>query len=87
MDNEYKQFLKKLVKEHGSAIVGRILSQIDLIKERKDLSSDQKLDILKSFNREMIYEELRDFRNAIIYYSEGREYNKLPIYNPSKDSK
>lgn len=87
MDNEFKNWLNKLVKEHGSAIVGRLLGQIDVLKKRKDLSEEQKFDILKSFNKELVYEEMRDFRKAIIYYSEGREYHKLPIYNPTKDSK
>lgn len=43
------------------------------------------LDLLKKLNKELIYEEFRDFRNAIIFYLEGRKYQKYPIYNPLKE--
>jgi hypothetical protein len=85
MDSNYKDFLKNLVNDHGRAIVGRLLNQIDILSNDKSLTEDQKFKLLKSLNKELIYEELRDFRMAIIFYNEGREYKKLPIYHPKKD--
>lgn len=42
------------------------------------------LSLLKNFNKELIYQEFRDLREAVIFYTEGRDYAKIPIYNPDK---
>ena len=42
------------------------------------------LSLLKNFNKELIYQEFRDLREAVIFYTEGQEHEKIPIYNPDK---
>lgn len=86
MDKGLKEFIKNLCRDNSRKIVGRICKQIEILQEKDDLSEEQKLSLLKAFNKELIYEEFRDLRNAIIFYSEGRDYKKIPIYTPHKES-
>lgn len=84
MDSETNNFIKNVCKEYSRCLVGKLCKQIEIIQDRKDLDADQKLSILKSFNRELVYETFRDLKNSVVYYSEGREYKKLPIYGSNK---
>lgn len=81
---EYKdvKFLEKMLKDHSSAIVGRLCSQNELIKA-SSLNVDQKLDTLKAFNRELIYEEFRNILSFVKCYNKGVEYEKFDVYKPT----
>lgn len=87
MDNGLKQFINKLCRDQGGILVGRILKEIEILQKQPNLSKETKeaLDLQRDLIREAIYEEFRSTRNAIIFYCEGREYNKIPIYTPTKD--
>lgn len=89
MDKGLKEFVKNLCKDQSRSLVGKICKQIEVLQDQPNLSVETKqtLNLLKSLNKELIYEQFRDLRNSIIFYSEGREYNKIPIYNPTKDDK
>ena len=84
MDKDFKDFIKKISIDHSKAIVGRILSQSDILKKDKDLTDKQRFDLIVKFNRELVYEETRDLKNAILFYLEGRTYTKYPVYKPVK---
>ena len=86
MDSDFKDFIKKTTTDYSKAIVGRILNQSDILKNDKTLTDKQRFELIVKFNRELIYEESRNLRNAITFYLEGRTYTKYPIYNPSKES-
>lgn len=86
MDKAFNDFTKKVCTDQARAVVGRVLNQYDILKNDKSLTDKQRFDALKAFNRELVYEQFRDLRNALIFYKEGRDYSKLNIYNPSKDS-
>jgi len=86
MDKDFKDFIKKTTIDYSKAIVGRILNQSDILKNDKTLTDKQRFKLIVKFNRELIYEENRDLRNAITFYLEGRTYTKFPIYTPSKES-
>jgi len=88
MEKDLKEFIKKLCTEQSRTLVGRVCKQIEVLQAQSNLSKETKqtLDLLKSLNKELIYEQFRDLKNSVIFYSEGREYSKLPIYNPSKES-
>ena len=88
MDKELKEFIKKICRDQSRTLVGRICKQIEILQNQPTLSIETKqtLNLLKSLNKELIYEEFRDLKNAIIFYSEGREYQKIKIYNPSDES-
>ena len=88
MDKATKEFIKKLCTEQSRTLVGRICKQIEVLQAQSNLSKETKqtLDLLKSLNKELIYEQFRDLKNSVIFYAEGRSYTKLPIYTPHKES-
>ena len=88
MDKNLKQFVNKLCRDQGGLLVGRILKEIEILQKQSGISEETKkaLDLQRDLIREAIYEEFRTTRNAITFYCEGREYNKIPIYNPTKDN-
>lgn len=78
--------LRRIFKQKQSSVHGRILKQYDNLEElNSSLSDKQKLEVLKKFTIELIHQELRNLRNEIIFYFEGREYKNHSIYDP--DSK
>lgn len=87
---EYKfsqEFVQTLLRDYSRAMVGRLCKQVELLSAKSDLSEKQKLDLLKSFNRELIYEHFRDLENQLKAYTEGRKFTKFEIYTtPSSDS-
>lgn len=86
---EYKfsqEFIQNLLRDSSRSIVGRLCKQVELIDSKIGLSETQKLDILKSFNKELIYESFRELENQLKAYQEGKVYTKFTIYTPS-DSK
>lgn len=87
MEKDFKLFLKKTCTDHARAVVGRILNQRDILEKDKSLSDKQRFESLSKFNRELVYEEFRDINNAIVFYAEGREYTKYPIFNPTIETK
>jgi len=87
MEQDLKEFLKRVCRNQSRAIVGKLLKRLELLEDSVELTEKQKFHVLKSFCRELIYENFRDLRNSVIFYSEGRDYKKLPIYNPTKDLK
>ena len=88
MDKGIKEFIKTICRDQSRALVGKALKQIEVLQAQPNVSKEtiQILGLQKSLLKELIYEEFRTTRNAIIFYSEGRDYKKLPIYNPSKES-
>jgi hypothetical protein len=87
MDKELKDFIKILCRDQSRTLVGRVCKQIEILQNQPNCSEETKqiLGLQKSLLKELIYEEFRDLRNAVIFYSEGRNYNKISIYNPTKD--
>jgi len=88
MDKNFKEFLKKLCQDQSRSLVGKACKQIEVLQAQPTLSKEAKdvLNLQKALIKELIYEEFRTLKNTVIAYSEGREYTKLPIYNPSKES-
>jgi len=87
MDIALNDFLKNLCTTKSRCLVGEMCKQAEILQDRKDLTSDQKISLLKTLNKELIYENFRDLKNSVIFYLEGREYQKIKIYNPTKDNK
>lgn len=77
--------LKNLLADYSRAIVGRICKQNEIITSNDSLSKDQALSLLKSFNRELIYESFRDLENQLKVNQTGKQLVKFSIYNtPTK---
>jgi len=89
MDKGLKNFINKKCGKQGSILNGRILKEIEVLQKQPGLSEEtiNALGLKKDLIREAVYEEFRSLRNAITFYCEGREYNKIPIYTPTKDTK
>ena len=85
MDKELKEFIKKISKEQARSLVGKACSQIEVLQKQK-ISKESKrlLSLQKDLLKELIYQEFRTLRDAITFFSEGREYKKYPIYDPTK---
>lgn len=87
MDKGLKEFISNICRDQSRSLVGKACKQIEVLQTQPNLSNESKelLNLQKALLKELIYEEFRTLKNSIIFYSEGREYTKLPIYNPSKE--
>lgn len=74
------KFFSNALNLHARTLVGKFCKQNELISSKKDLTETQKLQILKDFGKELVYEEIRSLENQIKAFSEGKEYAK--IYKP-----
>ena len=72
---------KAMAKMSDSDDKSRHLSEVRISEIKKYIED---LSLLKNFKKELIYQEFRDLREAVIFYSEGRDYVKIPIYTPKK---
>lgn len=86
MYNIDEKFLSILLKDYAKATVGRLCKQVEITEVQKDLTEAQKLGVLKSFHRELIYEVFRDLEKQIKSFQAGQTFTKFKIYTPS-DSK
>ncbi len=89
MDQALNKFLKKQCVTQAGVLVGRLCKQIEVMIDQKTTSKETKeaLALLKDLQKESIYQEFRDLREAVIFYTEGREHIKIPIYDPNKKDK
>lgn len=86
MDQGLNKFLKKQCVKQAGVLVGRLSKQFEVMIAQESTSPETKkaLTLLKDLQKESIYQEFRDLREAVIFYSEGRDHVKLPIYSPKK---
>lgn len=82
MEYEELKFLEELFKKHSKSIVGRLCKQNEIIRDKEGLSDEQKLDIVKKFNRELVYESFRDLMNQVKCFSKGQKFEKYSVYKP-----
>lgn len=76
-------FLKNLLRDYSRAIVGKLCKQAEILETDTSLSREQAIDILKKFNKELIYESFRDLNNHIKTYQSGKDFIKFNIYSPT----
>ena len=57
-----ERYLNELIQHHGTSLVGKVCKRFEILVNKEDI---------KANTRELIYEELRAFRNDIISYNEG----------------
>lgn len=78
-----EKFLNNLLKDYSRTVVGRLCKQVETVETQTDLTETQKLSVLKSFHRELIYEIFRDLEKQIKCYQAGQTFAKFKIYTPS----
>lgn len=76
-------FIHKLFNDFSRAMVGKLCKQNEIIEKDESLSKLQSLKLLKDFNKELIYEAVRDLENQIKAYQSGQTITKFSIYTPS----
>ena len=86
MDKGLKEFIKNICRDQSRSLVGKACKQIEVLQAQPNCSEQTKqaLGLQKALLKELIYEQFRDLRNSVIFYSEGRSYQKIPIYNHPK---
>lgn len=86
MYNIDEKFLTNLLKDYARTTVGRLCKQVETTEAQSNLTEAQKLAVLKSFHRELVYEVFRDLEKQIKSFQAGQSFAKFKIYTPS-DSK
>lgn len=71
------KFFSDTLNLHARTLVGKFCKQNELIASKKDLTEAQKLQLLKDFGKELVYEEVRSLENQVKAFSEGKEYAKI----------
>ena len=69
-----EQYLEDCIKYVGSSLVGKIMKRFELLEEKNDIKLQCK---------ELVYEELRHFRDILLAYDKGRE---LTVFNFKSNS-
>jgi len=89
MDKEFNVFIKKVCQKQSDSLVGKLCKRVEVFQKEPFLSEETKniLSLFKAIIKEVIHEELRDLKYKILFNSEGREYTKYPIYEPTEDGK
>ena len=85
------QTLDKILNDYSKLTVGRLCKISEVIQDSDSYKNNNQLkdaiSLLKSLQKESIYEIFRDLKYCIDCASEGKEYNISKIYKqlPSKD--
>ncbi len=80
-----EKFFNNLLKDYARSTVCRLCKQVEMLESKKDLTEVQKLDVLKSFNRELLYEVFRDLEKQVKCFQAGQTFAKFKIYTPNSD--
>ena len=78
-----EKFIQDLLRDYSRAIVGKLCSQAEILEKDISLSKDQAINLLKQFNRELIYQSFRDIDGSLKAFQRGQTFIKCNIYNPT----
>ena len=81
--NVSEKFIQDLLRDYSRAIVGKLCSQAEILEKDISLSKDQAINLLKQFNRELIYQSFRDMDGSLKAFQRGQTFIKCDIYNPT----
>lgn len=59
-----ERYLEEAIKFCGSSLVGKIMKRFEILDDK---------DLIKSESKELIYEEMRNFKNMLFAFNSGRE--------------
>lgn len=85
--NVSEKFIQDLIRDHSRAIVGKLCSQAEILENDNSLSKNQALNLLKQFNKELIYQSFRDIEGSLKAFQRGQTFIKCNIYNPTPSKK
>ena len=73
---------KEIMDSHAKNVVREICNQIELVGKRDDLTSPQKLSLLKDLNKSLIYRENRTLFSHLKIFFQGLKVLNYKIYSP-----
>lgn len=76
-----EKYLSDILRDHSKSIVGKLCKRIEVL-DTEELTEKQKLSVLKTFQRELIYESFRDLKTIIKTHADGLKYYKFNIIDP-----
>lgn len=79
------KFIDDLLKDCSRSLVGRLCKQIELLQDKEIDYVVTKLDLVKSFNKNLVYEVFRELKNNLICYQQGKKSISFKIYTPKQD--
>ena len=80
MEQELKikeEYLEELLDFVGRSMVGKIMKRFEIIENKE---------ILKTEIKELVYEEIRHFKNLILAYDKGLHITQFKIKTKEKNS-
>lgn len=86
MYNLDEKFVSNLLKDYARTTVCRLCKQVEIIELQKDLTEVQKLAVLKTFHRELVYEVFRDLEKQVKSFQSGQTFAKFKIYTPTESN-
>ncbi len=72
-----ESYLKELIDYSGRSLCGKLLKRFEIIEDRKTL---------KDTVRELIYEEMRHFRDLLIAHNKGLDIQIFKFKRPKEKS-
>jgi len=85
--NVTENFVKSTFKAQRCELFGQLLKRYDVVNAKKDLTEDQKKDLLKTLWNELMHESFRDLETRFSCFSKGLKYFKVNLTRPESDFK
>lgn len=72
-------FVKSACKSQRCELYGQLLKRYEVVNAKKDLTDEQKKDLLKTLWNEIMHENFRDLETRFSCFSKGLEYFKINL--------
>lgn len=80
-----EKLIKQICQDYAVSLVGRTCKTVEILLDRKDLSERQKLELIKTLNKEAIYQETRNLDYSIKCAFKGLKSKSYKVYTPNTD--
>ena len=75
-------FVKSSCKAQRCDLLGLLLKRYEVVNAKKDLTKEQKKDLLRTLWKELLHESFRDLETRFSCFSKGLEYFKINLTRP-----
>jgi len=66
-----EKVFKNILRKKFNSLVGKSCKRLEILKDRKDISAEVKISLLKNLIKELDYETMRDIEESVIAFHEG----------------
>ncbi|MHA2012769.1 MAG: hypothetical protein ACTSWG_10420 [Candidatus Helarchaeota archaeon] len=63
-----ESLFKKILKRKFSSLVGKSCKRLEVLRDKKEISTEVKIDLIKDLIKELNYETMRDIEEAVLSY-------------------